>query len=185
MAAWRRQGLPRVRLSINISARQLESADFVDSILAAVQSHALERGQMELEITESLLMRDFEANALKLGQLSAAGVRLAIDDFGTGYSSFRYLSRFPIHSLKIDQSFVQELDRDENHSIVSAMIAMGRSMHLTVIAEGVETEAQRDRLQQMQCHEMQGYYTGAPVSAHVATQLLARGEMALEALAAG
>jgi diguanylate cyclase (GGDEF)-like protein/PAS domain S-box-containing protein len=184
MAEWRRHGLPAVRLSINVSARQLESADFVDSILAAVQSHALERGQMELEITESLLMRDFEANALKLGQLSAAGVRLAIDDFGTGYSSFKYLSRFPIHSLKIDQSFVQELDRDENHSIVSAMIAMGRSMHLTVIAEGVETEAQHARLQQMQCHEMQGYYTSAPVPAHVATRLLARDDVMPEALAA-
>jgi diguanylate cyclase (GGDEF)-like protein/PAS domain S-box-containing protein len=172
MAAWRKAGLPPVRLSVNISARQLESTDFVDSVMRALQVHALDGHQMELEITESLLMRDFEANAVKLGRLSAAGIRLAIDDFGTGYSSFKYLSRFPIHSLKIDQSFVQELDREENMSIVNAMIAMGRGMNLTVIAEGVETEAQRARLQQMQCHEMQGYYFSAPLSGHAATALL-------------
>jgi diguanylate cyclase (GGDEF)-like protein/PAS domain S-box-containing protein len=172
MAAWRKAGLPPVRLSVNISARQLESPDFVESVMRALQVHALDGHQMELEITESLLMRDFEANAVKLGRLSAAGIRLAIDDFGTGYSSFKYLSRFPIHSLKIDQSFVQELDREENMSIVNAMIAMGRGMNLTVIAEGVETEAQRARLQQMQCHEMQGYYFSVPLSGHAATALL-------------
>ncbi|MDT3707106.1 MAG: EAL domain-containing protein [Thiobacillus sp.] len=172
MAAWRKAGLPPLRLSVNISARQLESPDFVDSVMHALQVHALDGHQMELEITESLLMRDFEANAVKLGRLSTAGIRLAIDDFGTGYSSFKYLSRFPIHSLKIDQSFVQELDREENLSIVNAMIAMGRGMNLTVIAEGVETEAQRARLQQMQCHEMQGYYYSAPLSGHAATALL-------------
>ena len=175
MAGWRRAGLPPVRLSVNISARQLESADFVESVMRALQAHGLDGSQLELEITESLLMRDFEANALKLGRLSAAGIRLAIDDFGTGYSSFKYLSRFPIHSLKIDQSFVQELDREENLSIVNAMIAMGRGMSLTVIAEGVETEAQRTLLRQMRCHEIQGYHCGAPASSQDATALLARG----------
>jgi EAL domain-containing protein (putative c-di-GMP-specific phosphodiesterase class I) len=119
-------------------------------------------------------MRDFEANAIKLGRLSASGIRLAIDDFGTGYSSFKYLSRFPIHTLKIDQSFVQDLERDENMSIVNAMIAMGRGMNLNVVAEGVETESQRARLQQMQCHEVQGYYYSAPMSGHEATSLLGR-----------
>ena len=174
MAEWRKAGLPPVRLSVNISARQLESADFVDSVMRALQAHGVDGRQMELEITESLLMRDFEANAIKLGRLSAAGIRLAIDDFGTGYSSFKYLSRFPIHSLKIDQSFVQELEREENLSIVNAMVAMGRGMNLTVIAEGVETEAQRASLQQMQCHEMQGYYFSAPLASHAATALLGR-----------
>ncbi|MGK2953215.1 MAG: putative bifunctional diguanylate cyclase/phosphodiesterase [Thiobacillus sp.] len=188
MAEWRQAKLPPVRLSVNISARQLESPDFVESVLRAVQVYALEDHQFELEITESLLMRDFEANALKLGRLSAAGIRLAIDDFGTGYSSFKYLSRFPIHTLKIDQSFVQELDREENMSIVNAMIAMGRGMNLTVIAEGVETESQRARLQQMQCHEVQGYYFSPPVSSHQATAMLSRHEHGFEyggTLAAG
>ncbi len=174
LAEWKRAGLPPVRLSVNISARQLESPDFVDSVMRAVQVYALDGRQMELEITESLLMRDFEANAIKLGRLSATGIRLAIDDFGTGYSSFKYLSRFPIHTLKIDQSFVQELEREENLSIVNAMVAMGRGMNLNVVAEGVESEAQRQRLVQMQCPEIQGYYCGAPVSAHDATQLLGR-----------
>jgi len=174
IAEWRKAGLPPVRVSVNISARQLENPDFVDSVMRAVQVYSLDGQQMELEITESLLMRDFEANAIKLGRLSAAGIRLAIDDFGTGYSSFKYLSRFPIHCLKIDQSFVQELDREENLSIVNAMIAMGRGMNLTVIAEGVETEAQHVRLQQMQCHEMQGYYFSPPISSHEATILLSQ-----------
>jgi len=174
IAEWRKAGLPPVRVSVNISARQLESPDFVDSVMRAVQVYSLDGQQMELEITESLLMRDFEANAIKLGRLSAAGIRLAIDDFGTGYSSFKYLSRFPIHCLKIDQSFVQELDREENMSIINAMIAMGRGMNLTVIAEGVESEAQHAKLRQMKCHEMQGYYYSPPISSHEATVLLSR-----------
>jgi len=174
IAEWRKAGVPLVRVSVNISARQLESPDFVDSVMRAVQVYSLDGHLMELEITESLLMRDFEANAIKLGRLSAAGIRLAIDDFGTGYSSFKYLSRFPIHTLKIDQSFVQDLDREENMSIVNAMIAMGRGMNLNVVAEGVETHSQLTRLQQMQCHEMQGHYYSPPISSHEATALLSQ-----------
>jgi len=188
MAEWRKAGLPSVRLSVNISARQLESPDFVDSVMRAIQVYSLDGHQMELEITESLLMRDFEANAIKLGRLSASGIRLAIDDFGTGYSSFKYLSRFPIHTLKIDQSFVQELEREENMSIVNAMVAMGRGMNLNVVAEGVETEAQRASLQQMQCHEIQGYFYSVPMSGHEATALLgehARGFAGTGSRAAG
>ncbi|MDP3585045.1 MAG: EAL domain-containing protein [Thiobacillus sp.] len=188
IAEWRRAGLPPVRLSVNISARQLENPDFVDSVMRAIQVYSLDGHQLELEITESLLMRDFEANAIKLGRLSASGIRLAIDDFGTGYSSFKYLSRFPIHTLKIDQSFVQDLEREENMSIVNAMVAMGRGMNLNVVAEGVETESQRARLQQMQCHEIQGYFYSVPLSGHEATALLgehARGFAGAGSRAAG
>ncbi|MEQ1592674.1 MAG: EAL domain-containing protein [Thiobacillaceae bacterium] len=173
MAEWRKAGFPPVRLSVNISARQLENPDFVDSVMRAIQVYSLDGHQMELEITESLLMRDLEANAIKLGRLSATGIRIAIDDFGTGYSSFKYLSRFPIHTLKIDQSFIQELDREENISIVNAMVGMGRGMNLNVVAEGVETRAQLAQLQQINCHEMQGYYYSAPISSHEATLMLA------------
>ena len=172
MAEWGKAGLPPVRLSVNISARQLETPGFVDSVMRAVQVYALNGHQMELEITESLLMRDLEANAIKLGRLSATGIRIAIDDFGTGYSSFKYLSRFPIHTLKIDQSFIQELEREENISIVNAMVSMGRAMNLNVVAEGVETEAQLAQLQQINCHEMQGYYYSQPLSSHDATMML-------------
>ncbi|MHB8915416.1 MAG: EAL domain-containing response regulator [Thiobacillus sp.] len=172
MADWSKAGLPQVRLSVNISARQLETPNFVDSVMRAVQVYALNGHRLELEITESLLMRDLEANAIKLGRLSATGIRIAIDDFGTGYSSFKYLSRFPIHTLKIDQSFIQELDREENISIVNAMVSMGRGMNLNVVAEGVETQAQLDQLQAINCHEMQGYFYSAPVSSHEATLML-------------
>ncbi|OYZ99649.1 MAG: two-component system response regulator [Rhizobiales bacterium 17-65-6] len=188
IAEWRKAGLPPVRVSVNISARQLESPDFVEGVMRAVQVYSLDGNLLELEITESLLMQDFEANAIKLGRLSASGIRLAIDDFGTGYSSFKYLARFPIHTLKIDQSFVQDLDREENVSIVNAMIAMGRGMNLNVIAEGVETEAQRARLEQMQCHEVQGFYYSCPLSGQEATALLgghARGFADTGKLAAG
>lgn len=172
MADWSKAGLPQVRLSVNISARQLESPNFVDSVMRAVQVYALNGHHLELEITESLLMRDLEANAIKLGRLSATGIRIAIDDFGTGYSSFKYLSRFPIHTLKIDQSFIQELEREENTSIVNAMVSMGRGMNLNVVAEGVETQAQLDQLQTINCHEMQGYFYSAPISSHEATLML-------------
>ena len=173
MADWSKAGLPQVRLSVNISARQLENPNFVDSVMRAVQVYALNGHHLELEITESLLMRDLEANAIKLGRLSATGIRIAIDDFGTGYSSFKYLSRFPIHTLKIDQSFIQELEREENISIVNAMVSMGRGMNLNVVAEGVETQAQLDQLQTINCHEMQGYFYSAPISSHEATLMLA------------
>ena len=173
MADWSKAGLPQIRLSVNISARQLENPNFVDSVMRAVQVYALNGHHLELEITESLLMRDLEANAIKLGRLSATGIRIAIDDFGTGYSSFKYLSRFPIHTLKIDQSFIQELEREENTSIVNAMVSMGRGMNLNVVAEGVETQAQLDQLQTINCHEMQGYFYSAPISSHEATALLA------------
>ena len=173
MADWSKAGLPQIRLSVNISARQLENPNFVDSVMRAVQVYALNGHHLELEITESLLMRDLEANAIKLGRLSATGIRIAIDDFGTGYSSFKYLSRFPIHTLKIDQSFIQELEREENTSIVNAMVSMGRGMNLNVVAEGVETQAQLDQLQTINCHEMQGYFYSAPISSHEATLMLA------------
>ena len=173
MADWSKAGLPQVRLSVNISARQLENPNFVDSVMRAVQVYALNGHHLELEITESLLMRDLEANAIKLGRLSATGIRIAIDDFGTGYSSFKYLSRFPIHTLKIDQSFIQELEREENTSIVNAMVSMGRGMNLNVVAEGVETQAQLAQLQTINCHEMQGYFYSAPISSHEATAMLA------------
>ena len=174
LADWSKAGLPLVRLSVNISARQLENPNFVDSVMRAVQVYALNGHQMELEITESLLMRDLEANAIKLGRLSATGIRIAIDDFGTGYSSFKYLSRFPIHTLKIDQSFIQELEREENISIVNAMVGMGRGMKLNVVAEGVETQEQLEQLQEINCHEMQGYFYSAPVSSHEATLMLSQ-----------
>ena len=184
LAEWRKAGLPAVRLSVNISARQLESADFVESVLHSVELHALDCQCLELEITESLLMRDMESNAVKLSRLAAAGVQIAIDDFGTGYSSFKYLSKFPIHTLKIDQSFVQELSPNRPSPIVSAIIGMAQGLKLNVVAEGVEIAAQQEALTALGCSEMQGYLFGAPVPGWEAVRLLREAGESLASLGA-
>jgi diguanylate cyclase (GGDEF)-like protein len=172
LAEWRKAQLPAVRMSVNISARQLENPDFVDSVMRSMQIYAIESEDMELEITESLLMRDLEANALKLGRLASCGVKIAVDDFGTGYSSFKYLSKFPIHTLKIDQSFIKELIPNEPSPIVNAIVGMGKGLNLNVVAEGVETEDQLDILRSLDCNEMQGFLFSAPVSSWDATRML-------------
>ena len=172
LAEWKKAHLPRVRMSVNISARQLENPDFVDSVMRSMQIHAIDHDHMELEITESLLMRDLEANALKLGRLASTGVKIAVDDFGTGYSSFKYLSKFPIHTLKIDQSFIKEMVPNEPSPIVNAIVGMGKGLKLNVVAEGVETEDQLDILRNLDCSEMQGFLFSAPISSHDATRML-------------
>ena len=173
-AEWRNSGLPPVRVAVNISSRQMETADFVGSVVRALESHQLEPSAIELEITESMLMRDLESNAAKLAQLVETGVQIAVDDFGTGYSSLKYLSRFPIHAIKIDRAFVQDLDRDGNPAIINAIVGMGQGLGLNIIAEGVENTRQLDKLRQLKCNEMQGYLFGAPMSAVEATRLLAQ-----------
>jgi diguanylate cyclase (GGDEF)-like protein/PAS domain S-box-containing protein len=170
-AAWRKSGMPPVRVSINISPRQLETPDFVGSVLRALEANQLEPGTLELEITESVLMRDVESNAAKLTQLAEAGVMLAIDDFGTGYSSLKYLSRFPIHTLKIDRAFVKDSELD-GMSIANAIVGMARNLNLNVIAEGVESISQLEQLRSLHCSEVQGYLFGMPMSAPEATKLL-------------
>lgn len=170
-AVWRKNGLPPVRVSVNISPRQLETPDFVGSVMRALEANQLEPGSIELEITENVLMRDVESNAAKLTQLAEAGVLLAIDDFGTGYSSLKYLSRFPINTLKIDRAFVKSPER-EGMPIVNAIVGMGRNLNLNVIAEGVENIAQLEQLRVLMCSEAQGYLFGMPMSALEATKLL-------------
>ena len=121
---------------------------------------------LELELTESLIMHDVEKTIFTLNRVHEMGVKLSIDDFGTGYSSLSYLKRFPISTLKIDQSFVRDLERNpDDAAIVAAVISLGHSLKMRVIAEGVETEAQLDYLRQAGCDEMQGYLFSRPVSA--------------------
>ncbi len=170
-AAWRSEGMPPVRVSVNISPRQLETPDFVGSVLRALEANQLEPGAIELEITENVLMRDVESNAAKLTQLAEAGVLLAIDDFGTGYSSLKYLSRFPIHTLKIDRAFVKDVELD-GMSIANAIVGMARNLKLNVIAEGVESIAQLEQLRSLHCSEVQGYLFGMPMSVLEASRLL-------------
>ncbi|MFZ6712682.1 sensor domain-containing protein [Undibacterium sp. TC9W] len=164
-ALWNRDG-KSMRVAINVSALQFQQANFVDSIAAALQEHDLQPQCIELELTESILIKDAEDALRKLEALAALGVKLAIDDFGTGYSSLSYLKRFPIYKLKIDRSFIDDLPGNESDiAIVTAIISLAHALKLRVIAEGVETLEQRDFLQQLQCEEMQGYLFAHAMSA--------------------
>ena len=164
-ALWNRDG-QSMRVAINVSALQFQQANFVDSIAAALHEHDLQPQCIELELTESILIKDAEDALRKLESLAALGVKLAIDDFGTGYSSLSYLKRFPIYKLKIDRSFIDDLPANESDiAIVTAIIHLAHALKLRVIAEGVETQEQRDFLQQQQCDEMQGYLFSQAMSA--------------------
>jgi diguanylate cyclase (GGDEF)-like protein/PAS domain S-box-containing protein len=171
--AWLDAGLPRVRIAVNVSTVELREKDFVAAVRAILTETGLEPRFLELELTETFLMQDAEATATVLQALKDLGVSLALDDFGTGYSSLSHLKRFPIDTLKIDKSFVRDLATDaDDASIVSAVISMGGSLHMRVVAEGVETREQLTFLQEHSCPEGQGYYFSRPVVAAQLTQLL-------------
>jgi EAL domain-containing protein (putative c-di-GMP-specific phosphodiesterase class I) len=141
-----------------VSALQFQQADFVQRVADAIQANGLKPGLLELELTESILVKDANEALSRLHALAALGVTLSIDDFGTGYSSLSYLKKFPISKLKIDRSFVMGLPNDESdRAIVSATIGMARALKLKVVAEGVETLAQRDYLAGLNCDSFQGY----------------------------
>jgi len=164
--AWRQAGLAPVRISVNLSARQFLGQDVAQRVAALLQETGCDPACLTLEITESVLMENPLAATETMGRLAAMGVQLAIDDFGTGYSSLASLKRFPIHSLKIDRSFVMDLTRDaDDAAIVNAVIALAHSMKLNVIAEGVETHEQLAFLERHGCDQMQGYCFSRPVEA--------------------
>ncbi len=167
--AWRGEGLHfSGRLSINIAAQQIEDALFPNQINEIVRSGGLEPRLFELELTESGMMKNIEQSIDMFTQLNSVGFSLAIDDFGTGYSSLAYLKRLPARKLKIDKSFVQDMVDDINdHTIVATIIAMGKTLGMRTIAEGVETQAQADALLALGCDEVQGYYFGRPEPAAV------------------
>ena len=172
-ATWHRKGMEIV-VSINVSALQFQQSHFVEQVAAAITNAGLPPRALELELTESILIQDADEALLRLKALAALGVRLAIDDFGTGYSSLGYLKRFPIEKLKIDRSFVNGLPGDDSDAgIVRAIVNLARALHLKVIAEGVETEAQRQFLLQAGCDEFQGFlYSPAVASDAFEEQLL-------------
>ena len=163
--AWARQGR-RLPVAVNVSALQFQQAQFVDRVRQVLQTAGLPPELLELELTESILLRDADEALRRLQALAELGVCLSIDDFGTGYSSLAYLKRFPIQRLKIDRSFVQGLPDDASDAgIVRAVVQVGRALGLQVIAEGVESEAQRSFLQEAGCHEFQGYLFSAALDA--------------------
>ena len=165
-SAWTRMGLGPVRISVNISARQFRQPDLPGAVEAALRDTGLNAGDLELELTESIIMQDIEHVIGVMRELKSMGVMLAIDDFGTGYSSLSYLKRFPVDRLKIDQSFVRDIitDRDAQ-GIVQAVISLGQTLDMRIIAEGVETAEQRDILAERGCHEIQGYLIARPMPA--------------------
>ena len=171
--AWQAAGLPPMCVAINISSVELRAPGFASGVRAILRETGLEPRYLELELTETFLMQDSRSTAEVLKELKEIGVLLALDDFGTGYSSLSYLKRFPIDAVKIDQSFVRDLTTDpDDAGIVTAVIAMGRSLHMRVVAEGVETREQLEILQEHGCPQGQGYYFSRPVPAVEFRQLL-------------
>jgi diguanylate cyclase (GGDEF)-like protein len=174
--AWQRAGLPAVRMAVNLSSVQFGQPALQDQIRAALEAAELDAQYLELELTESTVMRDANAVVATLARLKSSGVHLSIDDFGTGYSSLAYLKRFPIDALKIDQSFIRDCTSDPDDSaIVTSIVLMARSLKLAVVAEGVETESQLSFLRVLQCDEAQGYLFSPPVAAEKARALLQSG----------
>ena len=162
---WRQMGLKVATVAANLSSVQFQSAGFLDVIEQLLPTEGLQPGMLELELTERMLMDDLPKVRERLGRLQALGVKISVDDFGTGYSSLGHLKELPIDKLKIDRSFVHDLPANRNSAaITSAIIQMGRSLGLTVVAEGVETEAQRAFLADNGCDELQGLLIGAPLS---------------------
>ncbi len=174
--AWQDMGLPPIRMAVNLSVRQFIQKDLAESVLRVLEQVGLAPEYMELEITEDLLLEHNQTNIITLTKLRNQGIHISIDDFGTGYSSLSYLKRLPIDTLKIDQSFVRDIDTDpDNKAIASAIIAMAGSLHLNVLAEGVETDEQLAFLRAQGCNEIQGFSFSHPLPADEFERLLREG----------
>ncbi|GJG85721.1 hypothetical protein tb265_09020 [Gemmatimonadetes bacterium T265] len=173
LAAWGDAGLPATSVAVNLSARQFTHADLVTTVRAALADHGVDPALLELEVTESLLMDDIAHTAVVLQALRAEGVTISLDDFGTGYSSLGYLKRFPIDCIKLDKSFVRDAVTDrQSGAITEAIIALGHSLGLAVVAEGVETPEQMAYLTERACDVVQGFLFGRPMAAEAAAEVL-------------
>ncbi len=170
---WADNGIATIKVSVNISAHQLRHASLIHTVSDALKKTGLPERQLELELTESALMENLSAATELLKKLCAMGIQIALDDFGTGYSSLSYLKRFPVDSLKIDRSFIRDIENaSEDAAIAKAIIVLGHSLKLKVTAEGVENKAQYDLLKQLGCDVVQGYYIAKPLSACDMTEML-------------
>jgi EAL domain-containing protein (putative c-di-GMP-specific phosphodiesterase class I) len=174
--AWLDAGLPRVGVSVNLSARQFLQQDVVSWVLRTLDETGLPPELLELELTESLIAQDTGKVIGSIDRLRSAGVRHSIDDFGTGYSSLAYLSRFKVDTLKIDQSFIRNMREDRHEAVIPiAVISLAHSLRLDVIAEGVETAGQCALLREHGCDAIQGYHFSPPVEAAAFAAMLAEG----------
>lgn len=173
LSRWRVAGLPEIRMAINVSARQLMEQHIVEDVLKVLKDYDIPGHCIELEITENAIMNDMDSVICKLKELSSHKIAIAIDDFGTGYSSLSYLHKLPIHTLKIDRTFLKEsrINKGDN-TIINTIVAMAKGLGLNVIAEGVESQAQLEYLREIECSEAQGYLFGKPLPPSVISQLL-------------
>jgi len=170
---WRDDGFPPLLVAVNLSSRQFCEPNFVNMLLEVICDTGISPRQLELELTEGMIMKEDAATIQRLKEINECGVQLSVDDFGTGYSSMSYLKRFPLDKLKIDKSFIDNVTTDnEDAAIVGAITNLAHSLKLVVIAEGVEEEEQRDWLQQHDCDEIQGYFYSRPLSAPQFTEYL-------------
>lgn len=176
---WIKNGHPALRLAVNLSPIQVEHPRFVETLLERVTAHRFPPQNLEIEITENVIMNDLEQISRKLKELADTGIRIAIDDFGTGYSSLNYLHRLPIHTLKVDQSFVKAIRSGEDGAcIVNAIVAMAHGLKLEIVAEGVETDDQLSYLTSLGCHQVQGFFYGPARPAADISRLLGRDGLA-------
>lgn len=160
---WHELGFP-IKVTVNIAAKQFTNPDFYDEVLAVLEQTKLHCRYLELEVTESALMHDFDETKALLDKFRGAGISIAIDDFGTGYSSLSYLKFFDVNILKIDQSFIFDMLKDkQNLSIVKAIINLAKALELVIIAEGIETEEHANMLTELGCHMGQGYFYSKPI----------------------
>ena len=170
--AWKADGLDFNIISVNISAREFDDSDFLDNVCTVLRETGLEPSRLELEITETVLMKNIQASTVILHALRAMGIKISIDDFGTGYSSLSYLKSIPVDTMKIDQSFVKDISTDNDDVLVKAIIAIGKNLNHKVIAEGVETPEQLEFLRKNSCEAAQGFWLHSPTTGAEFTKML-------------
>jgi EAL domain-containing protein (putative c-di-GMP-specific phosphodiesterase class I) len=172
---WQRAGCPLVGMAVNIAGSHFRQGTLLHSVTDALKHSNLDPGLLEVELTESMLMENVEGTIAQLRELKDMGIRLAIDDFGTGYSSLAYLKRFPLHTLKIDRSFIKDMPADAGDAaLTSAIINMAHSLNLEVVAEGVETQPQFDFLRERGCDVIQGYLISRPIPPEQVVEVIGR-----------
>jgi len=171
--AWQDAGYPSILLSVNLSDGMFKRSDLLETVSKILEETDIQEGTLELELTENIMMKNMDQSRLIMTSLRGMGIELSIDDFGTGHSSLAHLKRFPIHTLKIDRSFICDIiSNPDDAAIVEAIIAMAQKLNLNVVAEGVETVEQQDFLAMSGCNEIQGYVISKPLPAEEFEMLL-------------
>lgn len=172
LAAWKKMGYDNLRVSVNLSPRHFIQDELVPLIQKTLQGHGLEPSALGIEITETVFMQNLDQSVKVLSQLNKLGIHISVDDFGTGYSSLGYLKKLPVHQLKIDKSFVDEIHDQRSGALIFSIITMAHILGLKVVAEGVEDSESATLLEQQGCDYLQGFHLSKPVAADEITQLL-------------